>query len=209
METGTALAPFQENHSAKESESMSTAFNIVAVSGGAWRPSRTLVLTEALIGALGQHLDFNVQVIELGDIARPVGGALSRSELPADVEAQLLAIEQADLLIVAAPVYRGSYPGQFKHLFDLIGQDALIDTPVLLAATGGSERHALVIDHQLRPLFSFFQALTLPIGVYASQADFDDYRITSPALQARIALAAERAAAVLGGVIDSAPRKIA
>lgn len=189
---------------------MSTAFNIVAVSGGAWRPSRTLVLTEALITALGQHLDFNVKVIELGDIARPVGGALSRAELPIEVEAQLLAIEQADLLIVAAPVYRGSYPGQFKHLFDLIGQDALIDTPVLLAATGGSERHALVIDHQLRPLFSFFQALTLPIGVYASQADFHDYQITSPALQARIALAAERAAATLAGVVtDSALRKIA
>ncbi len=89
---------------------MSTAFNIVAVSGGAWRPSRTLVLTEALIAALGQHLDFNVQVIELGDIARPVGGALSRSELPADVEAQLAAIEQADLLIVAAPVWCTAAP---------------------------------------------------------------------------------------------------
>lgn len=62
----------------------------------------------------------------------------------------------------------------------------------------------------MRPLFSFFQALTLPIGVYASQADFHDYQITSPALQARIALAAERAAATLAGVVtDSALRKIA
>jgi len=68
---------------------------------------------------------------------------------------------------------------------------------VLLAATGGSERHALVLDHQLRPLFSFFQALTLPIGVYASEADFQDYRITSAPLQARIELAAERAADLL------------
>jgi FMN reductase len=70
----------------------------------------------------------------------------------------------------------------------------LIDTPVLLAATGGSERHALVLDHQLRPLFSFFQALTLPIGVYATEADFTDYQITSEALKGRIRLAAERAA---------------
>ena len=71
--------------------------------------------------------------------------------------------------------------------------EALIDVPVLLAATGGSERHALVIDHQLRPLFSFFQARTLPIGVYASESDFDQYQITNPALRARIALAVDRA----------------
>lgn len=49
-------------------------------------------------------------------------------------------------------MYRGSYTGLFKHFFDFIHQDALIDKPILLAATGGSERHALVIDHQLRPL---------------------------------------------------------
>ena len=57
---------------------------------------------------------------------------------------------------------------------------------LLLAATGGSERHALVIDHQLRPLFSFFQAQTLPVGVYATDADFTDYRISSPAALAVI-----------------------
>jgi FMN reductase len=90
-------------------------------------------------------------------------------------------------------VYRASYTGLFKHLFDLVRHDALVDVPVLLAATGGSERHALVIDHQLRPLFSFFQARTLPIGVYASESDFDQYQIASAALRERIALAVDRA----------------
>ncbi|TGR16070.1 FMN reductase, partial [Mesorhizobium sp. M8A.F.Ca.ET.202.01.1.1] len=108
-----------------------------------------------------------------------------------------LAVEQADVLVVATPVYRGSYTGLFKHFFDFIDQDALVDTPILLAATGGSERHALVIDHQLRPLFSFLQAHTLPIGVYATPADFDGEHVSSAALQARIALATERAAAHL------------
>jgi len=73
----------------------------------------------------------------------------------------------------------------------------LIDVPVLLAATGGSDRHALAIDHQLRPLFSFFQAHTLPIGVYATDKEFDNYRVSSDALRARIALAVERAVPVL------------
>ncbi|MBV4457504.1 FMN reductase [Pseudomonas sp. COR58] len=177
---------------------MSRPLKVVALSGGTWRPSRTLVLTQALLAELAGHLPVDSHLIELGDIARPLGAALSRQELPAEVEAQLQAIEQADLLVVATPVYRGAYPGLLKHLFDLIDLNALIDTPVLLAATGGSERHALVLDHQLRPLFSFFQAVTLPIGVYASEADFTDYQITSEPLKARIRLAAERAAPLFG-----------
>lgn len=177
---------------------MSAPLKIVAVSGGTFRPSRTLVLTQAIVAELGKHLTIESQIIELGDIARPLGSALSRKELTPAVERELRAIESADLLIAATPVYRASYPGQFKHLFDLIGQDALIGKPVLFAATGGSERHALVIDHQLRPLFSFFQALTLPTGVYASEADFSDYQITSELLQARIRLAVKHALPLLG-----------
>ncbi|WP_204318603.1 NAD(P)H-dependent oxidoreductase, partial [Klebsiella aerogenes] len=72
-----------------------------------------------------------------------------RNQLPAAVERELAAVEQADVLVMATPVYRGSYTGLFKHFFDFIEQDALIDKPILLAATGGSERHALVIEHQL------------------------------------------------------------
>lgn len=109
------------------------------------------------------------------------------------MESHIVAIENADALVVASPVFRASFTGLFKHLFDLVHQEALVDIPVLLAATGGSERHALVIEHQLRPLFSFFQARTLPIGVYASERDFAGYEITSAALHNRIALAAERA----------------
>ncbi|WP_433736309.1 FMN reductase [Pseudomonas putida] len=177
---------------------MSRPLNVVALSGGTWRPSRTLVLTQALLAQLATQLPIQSRLIELGDIARPLGAALSRQEVSAQVETELQAIENADLLIVAAPVYRGSYPGLLKHLFDLIDLNALINTPVLLAATGGSERHSLVIDHQLRPLFSFFQALTLPIGVYATEADFSNYQITSDLLKARIQLAAERAAPLFG-----------
>jgi len=172
---------------------MTRPIKVVAVSGGTYRPSRTLVLTQAVLDALGEQLPMEARLIELADIARPLGAALSRQELSAELEATLREIESADLLVVASPVYRGSYPGLLKHLFDLVDMNALIDTPVLLAATGGSERHALVLDHQLRPLFSFFQSLTLPIGVYASEADFANYQITSEALRTRIQLAAERA----------------
>ena len=64
---------------------------------------------------------------------------------------------------------------------------------MLLAATGGSERHALIIEHQLRPLFSFFQSLALPVGVYAHDSDFTDYKISNEQLTERIEKAIERA----------------
>lgn len=166
---------------------------VVAVSGGLQRPSRTLVLVQELLAALGDALPIDVHLIELGNIGPQFAGTLYRSQLPAAVEAEVAAIESADLLIVASPVYRGSYSGLFKHLFDFVHHEALTDVPVLLAATGGSDRHALVIDHQLRPLFSFFQSRTLPIGVYAVEKDFDGYEISSTALRERIALAIARA----------------
>jgi FMN reductase len=132
-------------------------------------------------------------LVELGQLAPRLAGAVWRTHLPDTVERELAAVEQADVLVVATPVFRGSYTGLFKHFFDFIHQDALIDKPVLLAATGGSERHALVIDHQLRPLFSFFQARTLPLGVYATDKDFVDYRLQNQALIERARLAIQRA----------------
>jgi len=186
---------------------MSSALNVVALIGSptSSATSRTLLLVRHLLDALQERLHASVTLVELAPIARSLGQSLTRAEVEPAVEQALATVESADLLVVATPVYRGSYPGLFKHLVDFIELEALVDTPVLLAATGGSERHALVIDHQLRPLFSFLQAHTLPIGVYATPADFDGVQINSTALQARIELAAERAAGHLAVQAIAAP----
>lgn len=172
---------------------MTRPLRVVAVSGGLQRPSKAAALTEHLLDLIADEVPSARRLIELGQIAPQLAGAVWRSQLPDTVERELAAVEQADVLVVATPVYRGSYTGLFKHFFDFIDQDALIDKPVLLAATGGSERHALVIDHQLRPLFSFFQARTLPLGVYATDKDFVDYRLQNEALIERARLAVKRA----------------
>jgi len=177
---------------------MSHSLQVVAVIGSTSPFSRTLVLARTIVDALSRHLPLESHVVELTSIGRSLGQSLTRGELPASVETELRRIESADLVLAAAPVYRGSYPGLFKHLFDMIDADALVNVPVLLAATGGSERHALVIEHQLRPLFGFLQALTLPIGVYGTPTDFDGERVAHPLLLERIELAAERTAALLG-----------
>lgn len=177
---------------------MTAPYRVVAVSGSLHEPSKTTALVRAIAAAVAERAEVEIEVIELTDIGPSLAGALRRDRLPANVEEKLLAIEAADLLIVGSPVYRASFTGLFKHLFDFVGQYELVGKPVLLAATGGGERHALIIEHQLRPLFAFFQALTLPLGVYASDTDFDGYVIASDVLHSRIALATERALPLVG-----------
>lgn len=177
---------------------MTLTFRVVAVSGGLQRPSKSAALAEHLLDLIAEEIPCEQCLIEVGPLAPQLAGAVWRSQLPDIVERKLAAVEQADVLVVATPVFRGAYTGLFKHFFDFIDQDALIDKPVLLAATGGSERHALMIDHQLRPLFSFFQARTLPLGVYATDKDFVDYRLHNDAVCERARLAVRRAMPLVG-----------
>ncbi len=187
---------------------MTPPLRLVAVSGGLQRPSKSAALAQHLVELIGDELPCEPHLVELGTLAPQLAGAVWRAHLPTSVERELAAVEQADVLVVATPVFRGSYTGLFKHFFDLIDQDALIDKPVLLAANGGSERHALVIDHQLRPLFSFFQARTLPLGVYATDKDFANYRLQDEALLDRARLAVQRALPVMELARRSTPLRI-
>ena len=165
---------------------MSQKLKVVGVAGSLQAPSRTIALVDEIVAALGRKLPIETHHIRLNELGPSLAGVLSRSALPPEAEAELQQIENADILVVASPVYRASFTGLFKHLFDFVDQYALIDVPVLIAATGGSERHALILEHQLRPLFGFFQALTLPVGVYAHDSDFTDYKISAPLLNERI-----------------------
>ncbi|MDO6645827.1 FMN reductase [Acinetobacter guillouiae] len=172
--------------------------NIVAVSGGLNNPSKTESLVQAILDELGQATPIHVHFIKFSEIGHLLGGAIYRNQLPQRVQDDLAAVEAADALIVGTPVYRASFTGLFKHFFDFVEQTALVDVPVLLAASGGSDLHALVLEHQLRPLFSFFQAQTLPIGVYATDRDFTpEYTIKSEHIQDRITLAVARALPIL------------
>ena len=162
------------------------ALRVVGVSGSLQAPSKTTALVTEIVDAVAARVPVTSRIIEVADLGGSFAGALTRAELGAPAQRALEDIETADLLVVASPVYRASFTGLFKHLFDFVDQYALRGTPVLLAATGGGDRHALILEHQLRPLFGFFQALTLPVGVYASAADFDGYAVRSPAVRARI-----------------------
>ncbi|TPW71488.1 FMN reductase [Schumannella sp. 10F1B-5-1] len=166
---------------------------IVAVSGSPTAPSRTTALVDDVARSLAEQVDGEAQLIELAPLLGQLAQGVWRTELGAAAQAALDEVEQADVLVVGSPAYRASYTGLFKLFFDHIGQYALVDKPILLTATGGSDRHALLVEHQMRPLFGFFQSHTLPLGIFASEGDFENYRVTSDDLRARIDLSIRRA----------------
>jgi FMN reductase len=151
-----------------------TYHRIVGIAGSVRRPSKTRSLIEVVGAEIKRTRTTDFIVHDLVEIGSGLGSALSRSQVPPGARRVLRDIETADALIVGTPVYKGSYTGLFKHLFDLIEPDALRNVPVVLTATGGGHRHALVVEHHLRPLFGFFEALTIPTAVYASEPDFAD-----------------------------------
>lgn len=164
---------------------MSTSLNVVGVSGSLSNPSRTTALVNSVLAEFGA-LGHETQLHTVASFAAELGSQIARENLAPPVVEALQAIESADVLVVGTPVYRGSYTGLFKHLFDFVDQYALDSTPVILTATGGSRRHELVIEHQLRPLFGFFRAHSLPVGIYAVDTDFVDYELTDEGIASRI-----------------------
>ncbi|QAY97397.1 FMN reductase [Methylovirgula ligni] len=170
---------------------------VVVFSGNTHRPSKSRSLAQSVLEAAAAQIALDAQTFDLVDAGQGVG-AFARANLPSGAQEIVEAIESAEALIVSVPVYKGSYPGLFKHLIDFVDPLALADKPVLLAATGGGLRHALVVEHQLRPLFGFFSALTIPTAVYANDGDFVDGVAVEPVLQERIRQAASQFAASLG-----------
>lgn len=172
---------------------MAETFRVVGVSGSPTIPSRTTALVRRVAESFGDKLGGEVEVIELATVLPSLAAGGYRSNLGQTAQDALDAVETADVLVVGSPAYRATYSGLFKLFFDYVGQYALIDTPIVLTATGGSDRHALLVEHQMRPLFGFFQALTLPLGIFANERDFTDYLLDSSELEERIETALARA----------------
>lgn len=165
---------------------------VIGVSGNVQRPSRTRTLVEAVGSTISRAAAVDLHVYDLLDVSPGLGTSVSRRNLPLPLAHLLEQIESADALIVGSPTYKGSYSGLFKHLFDLVEPRALANKPVVLVATGGGPRHALVVEHSLRPLFGFFTALTVPTAVYASESDFRDGTLANEEVAKRVTEAADQ-----------------
>ncbi|MEU4694714.1 FMN reductase [Actinoplanes sp. NPDC023714] len=175
---------------------------LVVISAGLSQPSSTRLLADQLsaaaVGAaarLGVTLD--TQVVELRDLAHEITDNMLTGFAPVNLKQAQEAATAADALIVVTPVFSASYSGLFKSFFDVIDKDALVDKPVLLAATAGTARHSLVIEHALRPLFAYLRATILPTGVFAASDDWGANSVEGP-LRGRI----ERAAGELAREVE-------
>lgn len=167
--------------------------NVLGISGSVKQPSRTACVVSGIIAAIERRANVTADTIDLAVAAPVLFRALRADQLDEAGRKIIDAVEAADVLVVGSPVYRASYTGALKHLFDLVDFRALQGKRVVLAATGGTALHGLMLEHQFRPLFGFFGAVTVPTTVYAVEADFTEYTLSNPAVEARI----ERAVADL------------
>jgi FMN reductase len=150
---------------------------LVVVSAGTGSPSSTHQLTERIAQKSLDLLEHagtpaTVSVIELGPLAVDVARATVAGFPGEQVQAAIDRLAAADAIIAATPIYKAGMSGLFKSFVDLLDNDLIVAKPVLLAATGGTPRHSLVIDDQMRPLFAYMRALTLPTSVYAAPEDW-------------------------------------
>jgi FMN reductase len=172
---------------------------LVVVSAGVSDPSSTRLLADRITQ---KSLDLlreagtpaTASFVELGTLAVDLARATVSGFPGKELQAAIDVLASADALIAATPVYKAGVSGLFKSFIDLLDDDLLVAKPVLLAATAGSSRHALVIDEQMRPLFAYLRALSLPTSVFVAPEDW-----ATTELGGRI----ERAATELAVMLDA------
>jgi FMN reductase len=183
---------------------------LAVVSAGLSTPSSTRLLADRLTAAAVDALhergdDGTVEVVELREHARDLADHLLTGFPNTALRGALETVAGADALIAVTPVFAASYSGLFKTFVDVLEPDALSGTPVLLAATAGSARHSLVLEHAMRPLFSHLHALTVPTAVFAAAEDWAGGDGSTRALSDRVRRAAGELADLVAGRPTAAP----
>ena len=150
---------------------------LAVISAGLSQPSSTRLLADqlsvaAVAAAAAHDIALTVKVIELRDLAHDVANHLLTGFPPAALELALDEVAGADALIAVTPIFTASYSGLFKSFVDVLDKDALVDKPVLIAATAGTARHSLALEHALRPLFAYLRAVVVPTAVFAAGDDW-------------------------------------
>jgi FMN reductase len=171
--------------------------SVVVVSAGLSTPSSTSLLASRLAQATVRAVDgVEITHIEVRDLAHQLTDQLLTGFPGRELAAAQAAVAAADGLVVVTPVFSASYSGLFKTFFDVLEPGSLDGTPVLVAATAGTARHSLVLEHALRPLFAYLHAVVVPTGVFAATDDFAD---------ADLAGRVTRAVTELAGLLGSRP----
>ncbi len=181
--------------------------SIVVVTAGLSQPSSTRLLADRLAASATSRLrsageDVSVSVVEVRELAHDLTDHLLTGFPSPRLGDVLGRVGTADGLVVVTPVFSASYSGLFKTFFDVLEDDTLDGTPVLVAATGGTARHSLALDYAVRPLFTYLRASVVPTAVFAASEDFGSGG-GGTSLSARI----DRAAGELADLVLSRPTR--
>ncbi|MFB9462852.1 NAD(P)H-dependent oxidoreductase [Streptomyces cinereospinus] len=147
-------------------------------------------------GAVGRRAPVEVRVVGLRELAVEIAPAGTNGLPGRALSAALSALTSADGPIVGTPVFPASYRGLFTSFVDVLEPDARAGRPAPAAATGGTARRSLVLEHAIRPLFACLRAVVVPTGVFAATEDWG-----GEGLDGRI----ERAAGEPAGLPAGAP----
>ena len=150
----------------------------------------------------GSGVSVEVVPVRLRGLAHSIANAMLTNFPDEPLEQAFDAVESADAVIAVTPAYNASYSGLFKSFFDVLPEDVLRGTPMILGATGGTPRHSLVIEHELRPLFMYLHAVAATTGLYVATEDWGAHASDSDAssgsnLDRRIARAARELRALI------------
>ena len=152
---------------------------VVGLAGNFNQPSRTYQLTEEIVNRTAHAFDLDSMVYNLSALGQSFPIAQSVQDLDEQAQIIIKEIIEAEILVISVPTWNAGYPGMFKHLFDLIPPDSLRAKPMILAATGGSERHALMIEYQVRPLFHYFKACPVNTSIVVTRDDWSEHKLTA------------------------------
>ena len=175
------------------------SFRLAVVSAGTSDPSSTRLLAGRAADSATAILTGNghvvaSDVIELREISAEISTALVTQLVQPKLQQAIKVLGDADGIIASTPVYKAGASGLFTSFFDVLDNDLLIAKPVILAATAGTPRHALVADDQMRSMFAYLRAMTVPTSLFAAPEDWSD-----PALNDRITRAAFEFALLMEG----------
>jgi FMN reductase len=152
-------------------------YTVAVVTAGLSQPSSTRLLADRLATAVTDRLqavgqDALVEVVELRPLAHALADNLVTGFPSGDLEAAISTVTNADALIAVSPIFTATYSGLFKTFFDVLDKDVLAGKPTIIAATAGTARHSLALEHALRPMFSYLRAVVVPTAVFAATEDF-------------------------------------
>jgi FMN reductase len=145
---------------------------VTVISAGLSQPSSTRLLAERLATATQKGVEAQVEFVDLRDVASDIMNTMLTGFASPRLEKVIETVTTADAVIAVTPIFTTSYSGLFKSFIDILDPVSLTGMPVLIAATGGTERHSLALDYAMRPLFTYLHAVVAPTAVFAASSDW-------------------------------------